>query len=140
MKLFVADTLGKKGKFGEGDYHWCDDGDILMFGQFQSEKGRPTEVSMCGVNLRTFTTHILVKDLNITKEFLLEILSDSIEKSMKCKIDRNGDYKVTVGFEFAFNINDIADELIEKASYFEDGQKVRCYGRKLTAYAESVHC
>lgn len=131
MKLFVADTLGKKDKFGEADYHWCDDGDILMFGQFQTEEGRPTEVSMCGLKSRCFTTHILVKELDITKEFFLELLSDSVEKAMKCKIDRNGDYNVTVGFEFNFNINDIANELIEKASHFEDGQKVRCYGRNL---------
>lgn len=130
MKLFIADTR-ERGRKTDTDYHWCDDGDILMFGQFQSEEGRPSEIAMCGIKSRCFTTHILVKDLKITREFFLELLSDSIEKSMKCKVERNGDYKVTIGFEFAFNINDIANELIEKANKFEDGQKVRCYGRKL---------
>lgn len=36
-----------------------------MFGQFQTEENRKgNEVSMCGIQSRKFTTHILVKDLD----------------------------------------------------------------------------
>ena len=134
MKLFVADTREKR-FFSETDYHWCDDGEILMFGQFQTEENRKlTEVSMCGIKSRSFTTHILVKDLDITKDFLLELITESVEKSMNCTVDSEGNYEVDLGEEWGmkFNINEILVELIDKAEKFEDSDKVICRGRDLT--------
>jgi len=131
MKVFVAEKKGM-GYNSPTDYHWCDDNDLLMFGQFQLGNGNPSEVGMCGINSRKFTTHILVKDLNIDKEFYKELITESVESSMDCRIGRNGDYSIDVGFSMHFNINDIMNELLEKASHFEDGQKVKCFGRTLS--------
>lgn len=130
MKVFIAQKH-KKGFFSSEDYHWCDDGDLLMFGQFQLGNGNPSEVGMCGIASRKFTTHILVRDLKITKEFYRELLADSIESSKGCKIDRDGNYSIDIAWGFHFNINDIMNELLEKANKFRDGQKVRCFGRTL---------
>ena len=134
MKLFVAEK-SKQGYVTDTDYHWCINGEILMFGQFQTEDNRKgNEVSMCGITSRRFTTRILVKDLDISKEFILELISDSIEKSMCCKINRDGRYLIDLGegWDMKFNINDILTELLIKADKFEDGDKVVCRGRKLT--------
>ena len=93
---------------------------------------------MCGITSRKFTTHIIIKDLNIDEDFYRELLTKSVEESMKCKIDRKGDYHIDLawGFHFHFNINDIMNELIEKADQFNDGQKVKCFGRTLTKLEE----
>ena len=134
MKVFIADTR-PQGKISPTDYHWCDDNDLLMFGQFQLGNGNPSEVAMCGIESRKFTTHILVKEMDIDKEFYRELLTESVEKAMGCEIDRNGNYEIEMGFSHHFNINDIMNELLEKASHFEDGQKVKCFGRTLSAVA-----
>lgn len=130
MKVFISDKR-KRGFINSTDYHWCDNNDLLMFGQFQLGTGNPSEVAMCGIKSRKFTTHILVKDLDIDKEFYRELIADSVEKSMNCKIDRIGDYNINIAWGMHFNINDIMNELLEKADKFEDGQKVKCFGRKL---------
>lgn len=131
MKVFVADDI-EQGFVNSKDYHWCDNGELLMFGQFQIGNGNPKEVSMCGTKTRKFTTHIIVKDLKIDRDFYKDVITNSVEKAMQCNIDKLGDYSVIVGFEMKFNINDIVDELIEKASEFEDGQKLSCFGRTLS--------
>ena len=131
MKVFVA-GIRKKGSNSSTDYHWCDDNDLLMFGQFQLGNGNPSEIAMCGIQSRKFTTYIIVKDLKINIEFYKELITESIEKAMNCNIDRNGDYKIKMGFSMHFNINDIMDELLEKASHFSDGQSVKCFGRELS--------
>ena len=131
MKVFVADSR-PKGYVNEKNYHWCDDNDLLMFGQFQLGNGNPSEVAMCGIQSRKFTTHILVKDLKIDKDFYKELITESVEGAMGCTIDRKGNYEIEMGFSHHFNINDIMNELLEKASHFEDGQKVQCFGRTLS--------
>jgi hypothetical protein len=132
MKVFVSQTR-EKGNNSPTDYHWCDNNELLMFGQFQLGNGNPSEVAMCGIKTRKFTTHILVKDMNIDVEFYRELLTESVEKAMNCVIDRNGNYEIEVGFSHHFNINDIMNELLEKASRFDDGQKLMCFGRTLNA-------
>ena len=131
MKVFVA-GIREKGNNSSTDYHWCDNNDLLMFGQFQLGNGNPSEIAMCGIQSRKFTTHIIVKDLKIDKVFYKELITESIEKAMNCNIDRDGDYKIKMGFSMHFNVNDIMDELLEKANYFSDGQSVKCFGRKLS--------
>lgn len=82
MKVFIADKR-EQGYVAPDDYHWCDDNDLLIFGLFQSEDNRKgNEVSMCGINSRKFTTHILVKDLDIKKYFYKELITKSTENSM----------------------------------------------------------
>ena len=132
MKVFIAEKK-EKGNNSPTDYHWCKDNELLMFGQFQLGNGNPSEVAMCGIESRKFTTHILVKDLEINKDFYKELIADSIEESMNCSIDRSGNYEIEMGFSHHFNINDIMKELLEKASHFFDGEKVKCYGRELSA-------
>jgi diaminopimelate epimerase len=131
MKLFVADKA-EQGYVSPTDYHWCDDGDLLMFGQFQLDNNNPSQVSMCGINSRKFTTHIMVKDVIISKSFYRELLTESIESAMNCKVDENGDFDVNIAWGFHFNINDIMNELLEKASQFNAGDKLKCQGRTLT--------
>lgn len=128
MKVFVSENR-EKGNISPTNYNWCDDGELLMFGQFQLGNGNPSEVSMCGIKSRKFTTHILVKDINIDKDFYRELLTESVENAMECKIDRNGKYEIEMGFSHHFNINDIMNELLDKASKFKCGQKLRCFGR-----------
>jgi len=133
MKLFISEK-SEQGYVSEVDCHWCNDYEILRFGLFQTEDNRKgTEVSMCGVQSSKFTTHILVKDLDISKEFLSELIIDSFEKSMKCVVNNDGSFKVNLGegWEMDFNINDILSELISKAEVFDDGDKVICRGRIL---------
>jgi len=140
MKLFVAEKR-EQGYISETDYHWCKDDDILMFGQFQTEENRKgNEVSMCGIQSRKFTTHILVKDLGIPKEFLLELITESVEKAMNCVVNEDGSYVVDLGegWDMKFNINDILTELTDKAEKFEDGEKVICIGRVLKSVGEKV--
>ena len=134
MKVFVAETR-EKGNNGLTDFHWCDDNDLLMFGQFQLGNGNPSEVAMCGIQSRKFTTHILVKDLKIDKEFYRELITKSVEKAMGCNINRNGDYEIEMGFSHHFNVNDIMNELLTKANHFKDDEKVICFGRTLSAVA-----
>jgi hypothetical protein len=131
MKVFVSENITKSYNAPD-DYHWCDGDELLMFGQFTSETGTPSEVSMCGIKSQKFTTHIVVKDIKITKEFYLELLIESVERSMRCVVGENGDYGVTVGFDFQFNIYDIMNELLDKADKFDTGDKIRCYGRILS--------
>lgn len=140
MKLFVAEKR-KQGYVSETDYHWCNNDDILIFGQFQTEENlKGNEVSMCGIQSRKFTTHILVKDLDIPKDFLLELITESVEKSMNCVVNDDGSYAVDLGegWDMKFNINSILTELTDKADKFEDGEKVICRGRTITSVGEKV--
>ena len=130
MKIFVAD-VAKQGKVTDTDYHWCEDGEILTFGVFQT--GSPNDVSMCGIKTRKYTTNIVVKDMKFGIDFLRELITESIERSMKCDVDSDGNFTIhMVSDNIEFNINDITKELVSKASRFEDGQKVSCIGREIT--------
>lgn len=103
MNVFVADNK-KIGYLSEDNYHWCDNGDILMFGLFHKDD----DISMCGINSRKFTTNIVVKDLKISYDFFVELIRESIERSMETKINESGDFIVDVGFEMDFNLYDRA--------------------------------
>lgn len=129
MKVFVADSVDK-GKITSTDYHWCDNGDLLMFVEFGDQN-----VSMCGIQSRKGTTHILVKDIDISKEFFTELITESMEKAMRCEVSGNGDFEINFANSISFkkNINVIVDDLLNKASKFNDGQKVRCFNK--TVYA-----
>jgi hypothetical protein len=134
MKLFIADKA-EKGYRNENDYHWCASGDILMFGQFQTGNGNPSEVSMCAILDRKFTTHIIVKEVNINRDFLTELMIDSIEKAYNLIIEPSGWFFIEIGgIVFDFNIDAIVQEIIDKASVFNDGQKVICKGRNIFPY------
>ena len=143
MKVFIAESR-EKGYIESNDgkimnYHWCENGELLMFSHFQLNNGNPSAIGMCGTNSHKFTTYIVVKDLKISKEFYKELLIDSIEKSMNCVIDENGNFGITVGFELNFNINTLMNELLDKASKFEDNQQVRCIGRELFPMGTKVY-
>lgn len=130
MKLFIADTCDYN-YISDTDYHWCNNGEILMFGLFQLDK--PNNISMCGIQSRKFTTNITVADIDISIDFLREMLIESVEISMQCVVDSNGNFKVDLFDTFEFNINIIIDELLENASKFDIGEKLICCGRKLNS-------
>jgi len=138
MKILISDDR-KCGYIHEKDYHWTKNGEVLMFGQFQTENNRKTnEWSMLGIESRKFTTHIFVRDLPLTKQFYKEMIVDSVEKAMKTSIGNDGVYIVSFGdWGFNFNINDMVDELIQKASVFSDGDKLVCVGRILEKFKEN---
>lgn len=139
MKVFVAEEQAN-GYINAQEYHWCDNYDLLMFGQFQLGNGNPSEVSMCGINSRKFTTFIMVKELNIDREFYKELITASVEKAMQTTIDRNGDYEIDVAWGFHFNINDIVDELLEKANKFNADDRVICRGRTIELRPDIPYC
>lgn len=139
MKVFVADNI-KKGYVSETNYMWCDAGEILTFSHFTLDNDNSIDVSMCGIKTHKFTTHIIVKDLNISHSFYKELLIDSIEESFECKVNENGDYIIDLGFQFKFNINNLIEELIEKANRFENGDKLICKGRNLTKISNLHKC
>jgi hypothetical protein len=112
MKVFVADN-GIKGYINSNTYNWCLDNEIVIFGQFQLNNN-PSSISMVGIESRLFTTEIIVKDININIDFYKEIISESIEKAMNCKIDDDGKFSITIFKSFDFNINDIVDEQQEE--------------------------
>lgn len=87
---------------------------------------------MFGIESRKGTTRITVQDLSISREFYKELITESVEKSMNTVIDRRGNYSIEMGFSHHFNINDIMNELLQKASVFEDGDEVICFGKNLT--------
>lgn len=116
MKVFVADSK-KTGYVSKNNYHWCKNNELLMFSLFSNS----TDISMCGLESRKATTHILVKDINIDKKSYEELVTKCVEDSMNRKIDKK-------------DIDNLVNELLEKASHFEDGQSVKCIGRKVMPY------
>lgn len=135
MKVFIAEP-GENQFVSSTDYKWCDDGELLMFGQFQLENSNPTNVSMCGIKTRCFTTRIIVKDLEIDREFYTELLSESVEKSFDCIIAEDGTFHIDAGLASELNIHNIVSELLNKASQFSDGQRVKCIGKTIVATKE----
>ena len=136
MKVFVASDSQEKGSFSDNSYHWCESGEILMFGLFQIEEDKDVNNnSMCGIQSRKFTTFIEVKNLKISKEFYRELIKESIETSFETKIDDKGNFQVDFTSSkyknpvFAFNIHVLIEELIEKARKFKNGDKIRVENR-----------
>lgn len=127
MKIFVADTANQ-GKVSNTDFHWCENGEILMFSIFQLDD----DISMCGIKTRKYTTNIVVKDIKIDKEFFRELIIESIERSMKCNVGSDGNFTIKYGIDMTFNIDDIVNEIINKAHSYQDGEKVSCFGRKIS--------
>lgn len=136
MKVFVAPYPGIN-YISDLKYNWCNENEILTFGLFQTEAGTPSEISMCGINSRKFTTDIEIKNLDIDKQFYTELIKNSIENSMDCVIDDyTGNFEIEVGFPMSFNLFKMIEELIEKANEFQIGDIVKCYGRNLIKTTE----
>lgn len=134
MKVFVA-KIGEKYYKSLNNYNWCDQNELLMFTQFYTS-GNPSNVSMCGIKSRKFTTEIIVKDMEISKEFFKELLTESVEKAFQCTINQNGSFEIDILLKHKFNINDMIEELLQKANVFEDGQKVKCIDRDIIKETE----
>lgn len=132
MKVFVAEER-EQSYISSTDYHWSHNNELLMFGQFQLGNGNPSEVSMCGIGSRKLTTHIIIKDLNISKEYYKELITGSVELAMDCIVDNEGNYEIDMGGVHKFNINIIICDLLKQASKFYDGEKVKCFGLELTS-------
>ena len=130
MKVFVAESR-EKGRYSSADYHWCNDGELLMFGAFTQENPKPSDIRMFGIETRKGTTYITVKDINIGKDTYRQKIKDSIEKAFQCTVDKNGDYIIDIGWEFTFNIDEHMNELFKDAKRFEEGDQLNCYGKTL---------
>ena len=122
MKVFVAEP-GEIGKVNNTDYKWCEDKELLMFGMFQLGNGNPSEISMCGFDTRKFTTHITVKDLDLSRIVYENFYKNSVNTISKSKIDSE-------------SLKELVDELLEKAAVFENNEKVTCEGRTLYSIKE----
>lgn len=123
MKLFVAESR-PIGRISDTAYHWTYNGEILMF---QTFKGDPNKnISMCGIRSQKFTTFIQVKELDVSPEFVYELMTEAVEKSKQCVVEDDGKYTVGLGegWDMTFNLKVQFMELVMLAAKFEDGQQV----------------
>ena len=137
MKVFIP-LNDIKGYISDFKYNWCNPDEILMFGQFvSSDTKSPKDVYLTGIETRKCTTHFTVKDLNISFQFLKELLTNSIEKAWKTSVSENGDYNIQLStncgqlVNMPFNINNDIQELLIKASRFKEGEVLVCLGRTI---------
>ena len=86
---------------------------------------------MCGIQTRKFSTTMEVKEVKMDKAMHFDLLKESIERSFNVRVKEDGVFRITVGFEFKFNLYELQEELIKKGSKFSEGDIIRCKGRKL---------
>ena len=116
MKILLAKRIKKP---LPTDYFFAKDGEMVMFGLFQTNK--KSDISMCGIQTRKFSTTMEVKEVKMDKAMHFDLLKESIERS----------FNVRVKDEFKFNLYELQEELIKKGSKFSEGDIIRCKGRKL---------
>lgn len=51
---------------------------------------------------------------------------------MKCAVDKYGNYTVEILPDVTFNLHEIVNELLEKASSFDEGDNLVCLGRNVS--------
>lgn len=121
MKLFTSDNVGQYSNSNR-DFQWTENGEILRFSLFP----HPETNFMIGLTSNKGTTNIVVKDIDITKELLIELFTDYL--------------KDTYTYGNKFTSDEIrenksipeVDELILKASQFNEGDHVQCNGKELS--------
>lgn len=126
MKLFVASTNDIY-YISESNHNYCNLNELLIIPYLQKN-----EYSMLGMNCLKTTTKIKVKDLNISLDFLRELLQPVYEKLYNARIDKNGCFDINIvntDFYLPANFFEDIDDLILKASYFNDGQELLLKGR-----------
>ena len=123
MKVFIAGKSPQE-YVSDLEFNWCNVGEILMFGIFQ----KPTDNAMCGITTRKYTTYIIVKNMNISYDFFVELIADSLQNAFGCEFDDKGNFYVKIWKKFKFNLYEICNKLLDLAAPFEDGQIVKCIG------------
>jgi hypothetical protein len=116
MKFFVAD-IAPFGQRSDEDFHWVKSGEILIYPFFQKHNDN----SLLGISSLKFTTHITVKTIDIPEQFFKELVYTSF-----CEMQE----KKELEFSEIEEINNICKDLLEKASCFNDGDKVVVYGKR----------
>lgn len=129
MKVFLQNNNGVIGFVSETCYNWCIAGELLYMSPFQLQSN-PSAVSLTGITSKKYTTEIIVKDLDITRQFFKELVSDCIQQCFNCDII-DDEFEVTIGFALRFNINKICDDILDLANQFNDGDIVECRGRNI---------
>ena len=127
MKILLAKRIKKP---LPTDYFFAKDGEMVMFGLFQTTK--KSDISLRGVQTGKFSTTMEVKNVNMDKDMHYNILKESIERTFKVKVKTDGIFRVeVVRTEFKFDLREIQNELIKKSNKFAEGDIIRCKGRKL---------
>lgn len=116
MKLFVADTA-PFGQRSDDDFHWVKSGEILIYPIQQKHNDN----SLLGITSLQFTTHIVVKEINISKDFFEELVYNCFCERLEIKELR---------FPELEEILSICKDIMEKAACFNDGDKVVVYGKR----------
>ena len=116
MKLFVADTA-PFGQRSDDDFHWVKSGEILIYPLQQKHNDN----SLVGITSLQFTTHVVVKEINISKDFFEELVCESFCEKLE---------KKQLEVPELEEILSICKDLIEKAECFNDGDKVVVYGKR----------
>jgi hypothetical protein len=127
MKLFRAEAR-RDGYWGETNFRWCNENEILVFGQFQNER----DVCMVGLETRKGATHIILSELDISLGFYKDLFIRSVEKGFNCTVDEQGFYSLNNGGGQYYNVNELVDELVRKAADFNVGDRLKCLGRNIT--------
>jgi hypothetical protein len=84
---------------------------------------------MIGITSGLFTHFVKVEELNIDRGLICEIIKNAVEERYKAKF--KGESQFEVMSYFRYDLNEIVDELIEKASKFEVGDLLEVEGREL---------
>lgn len=135
MKLFVASDIPKK-HISCDMYNECFKDELLRFDiyQFIEPCQNSTFNSLVGITSFGRTTDIEVADIRIEKDYFMELLIDSIlseYNNISYSSNRIKVIKATEKFttETEFDIIDMAEMLISKASFFKAGDSLKVRGK-----------
>ena len=135
MKIFVSDSGGKR-KISDEDYQFTDNQEPLRFGLFSLPRlmGLNENIvnDMYGMRTDCATNHIYVKDVDKTREEYYDLLKTDVKSFAVKDPSKTDEYIISFCGEIVtFNLTEQIDELLQKASLFNDGERVRVKGRKV---------
>jgi hypothetical protein len=136
MKIFVAEKCNQ-GKISENNFHWTDDNDIVFFCIYNNHLFNSD--AMCGINSLKFTTHVKVSDININREFYKELIQQALEIVIGHKFDSENNIRFNaMDYEYIINIDDFIDNLLQCASKFKNGDKIKSIDGNLFSLTKMV--
>ena len=149
MKVLVADADSGHAVGGLSDVQWCKPNEILIFGLFQQDSQYGGNVrTMRGVLTNQPTSQIVVRELNIDREFYAELIATGLEANVGTTVDPSGDFSIEIPvtgdeqyeyrYVFTFSLPLLVSELLCLAEGFEDGERVVCCGRQLQSVGEPM--
>jgi hypothetical protein len=119
MKVFVCDGEPREMDVVE-NFNLAKDGELMMFNPNISKN----DVGMLGINTFGLSTCIKVVDLNLSFDFVVELITKAVEKHYSVLVDEKGNFTLGIKNPKSYNIFEQVKDLIKKASVFEHGTKV----------------